>query len=244
MKYPEREVASVADLLRAMSQERPDGRAVWYRGQTNADWRLLSSIARHPQAERELTLFKRFKQNALQFIPQRPEDDWEWLFVMQHHQLPTRLMDWTESPLVALYFAVENDAQGAQDAALWSLAPFELNEASGFIATHDYEIPAFGDDNHLDSYLPTSAALQRMALGPVAAIGLRNNLRIQAQQGVFTVSMNSPTPLDDGDPPYLWRYRIPSAAKQNIRRELALLNIGKLALFPELTNVALHAVDL
>jgi hypothetical protein len=186
-------------------------------------------------------LFKRFKQNALQFMLQRPADDWEWLFVMQHHQLPTRLMDWTESPLVALYFAVQDDNQLAEDAALWSLAPFELNRSTGFRAAHEQEIPAFGDDEFLDAYLPTFTG--RMDLGPMAAIGMRNNLRIQAQQGVFTVSREA-VPLDERSPDALWRYIIPAAAKSEIRRELALLNVGKLALFPELTNVALHAVDL
>lgn len=242
MKYADREIRSVADLLGAMANERPDHQAVWYRGQTNAAWLLTSSIARHARADAELTLFKRFKQNALQFMLQRPADDWEWLFVMQHHQLPTRLMDWTESPLVALYFAVEDDAQADQPAALWSLCPFELNQATGFVASHDHEIPAFGDDDFLDAYLPTYAG--RMNLGAMGAIGMRNNLRIQAQQGVFTVSRDHAIPLDEGDPPHLWKYIVPADAKQSIRRELSLLNIGRLALFPELTNVALHAVDL
>ena len=241
MKYADKEITSVSGLLQAMAAERPEGRAVWYRGQTNAAWRLTPSIARHAQAGAELTLFKRFKQNALQFMLHRPEDDWEWMFIMQHHQLPTRLMDWTESPLVALYFAVENDVQAQQSAALWSLTPFELNQSSGFIATHDYEIPAFGDDKDLDAYLPTHTG--RMSLGPIAAIGMRNNLRIQAQQGVFTVSREVAVPLDEGNRDHLWRYIIPAAAKPDIRRELAYLNIGKLALFPELTNVALHAVE-
>lgn len=242
MKYVDREIRSVADLLGAMAAERPEQRAVWYRGQTNSNWRLTSSIARHARADAELTLFKRFKQNALQFMLQRPADDWEWLFVMQHHQLPTRLMDWTESPLVALYFAVEADGEAAEPAALWSICPFELNHSTGFVATHDHEIPAFGDDDFLDAYLPTFTG--RMNLGPIGAIGMRNNLRIQAQQGVFTVSRDPTVPLDEGDPGFLWKYVVPADAKEPIRRELALLNIGRLALFPELTNVALHAVDL
>jgi FRG domain len=166
---------------------------------------------------------------------------------MQHHRLPTRLMDWTESPLVALYFAVDEDGNASAataDGALWSLAPFELNKASNFNANHDHDLPAFGDDAHLDFYLPSKASMQRMTLGPIAGIGLRNNLRIQAQQGVFTVSHEVSKPLDGGDPDYLWRYVIPANAKQKIRTELGLLNIGKLALFPELNNVALHAVAL
>jgi hypothetical protein len=163
---------------------------------------------------------------------------------MQHHGLPTRLLDWTESPLVALYFAVTDEHTLGFDGSLWCLMPLELNEYSKYRPDHANDIPGFGDDSHLDSYLPSKVNKQPAALGPLAAIALRNNPRIQVQQGVFTVNHIELSPINAGDPAYLWRYIIPEKNKDNIRKELELLNIGKLSLFPELTNVAEHAKSL
>jgi hypothetical protein len=58
---------------------------------------------------------------------ERPQNSWEWYFLMQHSGAPTRLLDWTEGALIALYFAVRNKLD-ATDAAVWVLDPWSLNE--------------------------------------------------------------------------------------------------------------------
>ena len=68
-----------------------------------------------------------FKSRALQLIQGRlPADEWEWYFLMQHYGVPTRLLDWTENPLIAIYFAVEGH-KADRDAAVWALDPTWLN---------------------------------------------------------------------------------------------------------------------
>jgi hypothetical protein len=122
------------------------------------------------------------------------------------------------------------------------LLPLELNRHSKLEALHPADIPGFGDDEHLDAYLPSMVAKKGVGHGPLAAIALRNNPRIQVQQGVFTVCHKEIAPLEvDGNVQYLWRYLIPAVSKASIRAELDLLHINKLSLFPELANVSEHA---
>ena len=66
----------------------------------------------------------RFKQNALSFLDRPPSNEWEWLLLMQHHSLPTRLLNWTENPLVALYFVVKESLR--RRAASGALIPSPL----------------------------------------------------------------------------------------------------------------------
>lgn len=77
-----------------------------------------------------------FARRAIQLAPQAvPLDRWWWYFVMQHYRAPTRLLDWTDAALVALYFAVTPppgaNINQSSDAAVWALDAFWLNFTSG-----------------------------------------------------------------------------------------------------------------
>lgn len=159
---------------------------------------------------------------------------------MQHHGLSTRLLDWSENPLVGLYFAVENDV--AEDSILWVLLPTFLNAKAGIRPKYEHEIPSF-EDEELTNYLPSTISREtRSSLNPIAAIAPRNSARMQAQQGVFTITHRENVYIDEvGDPAtrdHIWRYVIPAAAKQEIREDLRRLGITRFSVFPELTSIA------
>lgn len=235
--------------LRRQSKRQPD-MPFWFRGCTDKDYRLVPSIGRPPfTVEKEKALLDAFKQDAVQFMEQRPASEWEWLLWARHHDLPTRLLDWTESPLVGLYFATHSlddiTKNDPKDGALWFLLPTVLNSRAS-IDLRGRELPVFEEsDEHLGNYLPSRLVVENVRMKPVAGIAARHLKRMQAQHSVFTVTHKEQTPIDQVDSGksnrHIGRYVIPSDSKALIREELAALQITRLSIFPELDNVARRA---
>lgn len=108
-------------------------RRLYFRGQSkrvHEEYPLKPSIARYPHlgkltlAEREqleCEVLDTFSNHLLTYVQHRPLTPWEELAIAQHHGLPTRFMDWTSNPLVALYFAVRNTQGRGNDSAVYVL---------------------------------------------------------------------------------------------------------------------------
>lgn len=236
--------STTAEFLTVLSRlsEQIGNEDVWFRGHSRNTYQLLPSLARveHGMA-REALLAKRFKQNAHSFRQSPPQSEWEWLFLMQHFGVPTRLLDWTESPLVALYFAVHGFAEDdGHDGNLWALLPAKYNyDVPRLRPTVPVDIPCFGVDRVLDDYSPDVMALETVSSKlPAAAIAHRQNERIMAQLGVFTIMHREMTPLEELAPQFLAKLTIPARAKPQLKADLAALRVTRLSLFPELTSVA------
>ena len=94
MRHPDKSVSTVGQLVKALESQTDAATPIWFRGQAKASWTLLPSLARSPKtAKAESALIKRFKQNAMPHLSGRPASEWEWMFLMQHYRLPTRLLD-------------------------------------------------------------------------------------------------------------------------------------------------------
>jgi len=108
-----------------------------FRGERDERWPLYSSLSRylqnfhvHPDAwpEQEARILRIFKRKAHHFLERPPDwkDDFQWLALMQHHGAPTRLIDFTWSPYVAAFFALERTVD---DGVVWAMNPARVDSS-------------------------------------------------------------------------------------------------------------------
>ena len=242
MRHDDIEIKSISDLLAALEKVSKPREMLWFRGHPIKDWKLVPSLARNVNnLRKETELIKRFIQLAVPHLTEdAPKDEWEWIFLMQHHRVPTRLLDWSESPLTALWFAVSSTEahEASSDGAFWCLSPMDLNKEARFRGRLGTELPGFGKDTQLESYLPDRQDLG-LAQNPVAATGPRNSRRMAAQLGNFTISDRESKPIEEiGASNHVWRFVIPAKDKGVIAKQLTLLRFNELTLFPDLDRVA------
>ena len=186
------EISSLSDFVEkleagAIANGEPP---IWFRGCSKSTYELVPSIFRPPlEGANETLMLRRFMQDAYALLSVPPRDRWEWLFLAQHHGVPTRLLDWTENPLVGLYFASELVAEDADDVesdgAVWLLNPTALNGHS--LRDNRLDIPMFEVDDVLEQYHPLHATSMTVHIPPAAGLAVRSFLRLSAQWGTFTI---------------------------------------------------------
>lgn len=142
------EVSSVDQLLQSIN-ELPN--SFLYRGQASADWSLESSLERIIGAKWSADTAQRFEEYSLAQFKSKfhlydrentePGSKLAWLSLMQHYGVPTRLLDFTESPYVALYFALESySPQSGNSFSLYAIDYSAILEKSiTYIRSKDIE---------------------------------------------------------------------------------------------------------
>ena len=158
-----------------------------------------------------------------------------WLALMQHYGLPTRLLDWSASPLVAPYFALAKEHDG--DAALWALDAQRLNERMG---EGPYLFPMEYDT--IKKYLRGAFDIKEDHRSEkiIVCCGLGTDLRMYVQQSNFTVhdtthlALNQLPEIQD----ILWKICIPNEAKNELLTELKLLGFHESTIFPDMQHIA------
>jgi hypothetical protein len=211
----------------------------WWRGHAKAEWSLQAQVFRSERRspEYEKTLIGEFVSRA----PSRSHrpcpdsgDYFGWLFLAQHYGLPTRLLDWSENPLVAAYFAVVHDQDN--DGCIWALWPTRLNRvfdtATGLVQMRDPVIKKIAEG--------AFTGIKPKERAEVLAIdGQEIDLRMLAQMGRFTLHSDS-TPLEQKtyNAEWLRRFIIPKEAKTTIRNQLSAFGVQLPNLFPDLGHLA------
>jgi hypothetical protein len=231
----------------AEAVERSDLVSPHWRGHANIGWGLRAEVFRpgpHGPYD-EGSLIRSFMTRAESRSQRCPpfDDQAAWLMLARHHGLPTRLLDWTESPLVALYFAsVEDRATDSQDGCIWALQAGRLNQAMGeaqaLIPIDHPRGRQFVEAPFLGRSEPDAEERREALRQQALAIGSREvDMRILVQQGTFTIHGDN-ADLCDVAPSVLRAFRVPYQSKGDIRERLRRLGFHRAVLFPDLGALA------
>jgi FRG domain len=229
------EVKSFVELVQTLNTEDYQCGHVVYRGVTDQEnHKLIPSVGRLaeyksaslPELEKhEKHILTLFKHRSYGDLPKVPSNDWIWLALAQHHGLPTRLLDWSYSPLVAAYFATEPKLN--HDG---TLLPLNLNGGAIYVF-HDCDFV----DGYSDPRLPIGFTDHKIAYSPVVTN------RIAGQGGLFTIHSDPRTEFQlpfehNSTDQSQWIRKIifNQGVAEEIQRSLYHMGIRKSSIYPDL----------
>ena len=214
-----------------------------FRGERDERWPLYSAISRYfrnycvhcsawpDQEGRILRIFKR-KAHVYLEQPPDPDDDFQWLALMQHHGAPTRLIDFTWSPYVAAFFALERTLG---DGVVWAMNPARLASSR---APRRSKVDPRVKGNFRKHFLKGTDRF--IWMGEPQTM----NRRLIAQSATFALPGVLDTPVEEilsgyPDPEdILAKFILPNHVREIGMRELYRMNITYASLFPDLDGLA------
>ena len=251
----ETEVRSLGELIDRLTPDKPDqvtGRrrdACVYHGSADASRSLLTSLDRlggvkppHSKTGLEEHILRNFARYSRPHL-QHATNEWELLVAAQHHGVPTRLLDWSYSPLVAAHFATLGDVRA--DRVIWRLDWKRVHRKFGFP-----ELALLIDDLHRlvgrdGEFTPWRLIDEGSDAKPFACMIEPPTLdaRISAQTATFTLCSDTSRSLDEflakhGLAEALTRFVIPLSATDCVRDQLDMAGMDERRLFPDLDGVA------
>ena len=225
-------VTTVAELSELVESQFRDDKltTVLYRGHGAASFglrpkvgRLLPPATSTKRTVNEALMLELFRRQSIDRLEVAAADDWELLAIAQHHGLATRLLDWTRSPLVALYFCVCKEC--------------ETRDSCGRPRQEDAEIVAWRcAKEDLSNPLPKSGPLKINQT--IRYIPRIVTSRLRAQSGLFNAH---PAPKQDFQPDgKLVRIQIPYEKRKSLKDSLFRHGVHEAVLFPDLDGLARH----
>lgn len=194
----------------------------FFRGHSSSEYKLIPSIGRLFQngkenlmKQYEQEIFKDFKRKYSMYTNVRPKNDKEFLFLAQHYGLPTRLLDWTFNPLVALYFACCTNFD--KDGIVFQSMPFSMrlfNEDKDDILTFPYK---------------------------TLLVPNMTDIRYKNQNGLFVLY---PEPWKENVEHIIHKFIIPAHSKKRIFDKLIKIGINWSFIMPSLDSLCKDIVDM
>ncbi|KJB84715.1 hypothetical protein AZ66_29245 [Paenibacillus sp. E194] len=214
---------------------------VWFRGHSNSSYQLKSGLFREIHNDLLSYLFieagnySGFRNLGSHLYNELR--DWELLFLMQHHGVKTRLLDWSESFAVAVFFACATWNNSNSCARIWMLDPAELNRLS-------IDTPNAVNVNSIGRYEECLQDFSLISNKSIAIYPPRNNSRISRQRGTFTLQGNTLLSLDEEFNGELIKSNaltyidLPPEVKNDAIRYLNHCGLNYFSLFPDLEGLA------
>lgn len=267
-------VKSLGDLIDKVSKIRetwglPKHKELWFRGESR-DYKdtILRPELYRPIDEKvplkqiskllsiENELHEEFMRNATEY--QGPTDDnwgWDSYFLMQHHDGPTRLLDWSDGALMAVHFALRNKMDDSEDARVYVLEPYRLAERikqtpDRTVAEETWkkylEMHPSGDldgDDWDEIYLPCfEKEREEMTLPrpPLVLDFVHLTRRIAAQRGRFILFGSEPAWLADElnkTDSTIRLITIPKEFRPYIRQQLRDCGVTESVIYPDMDGI-------
>jgi hypothetical protein len=221
---------------------------VVYRGMPNSAKDLRSSLMRLASGAEVSQLEGHILRNFRKYARAESaagDSVWNWLALAAHHSLPTRLLDWTYSPFVALHFATADLSQYQDDAVIWCVNHGETNRRlpKALRKKLDQEGSNVFTVDMLNDVARTLGQLEKLAKEPFVVFLEPPSLddRIVNQFALFSL-MSTPTePLDTwlmSHPEVSRQIIIPAALKWEVRDKIDQAGITERMLFPGLDGLS------
>ncbi|MGV0938948.1 FRG domain-containing protein [Empedobacter sp. ULE_I140] len=212
------------DHLHKILEEYRTISSVKYRGQSVHDWKLIPKAGRESyNSANDEDIFNHWKRRAVGLIDKTYDNPLQYLSIAQHTGLPTRLLDWSHSPLIALFFAVSDDNFKNQNGAFF-LYDVSKTEVLTFDKLDNFN--PFDKDVDKDFYFHL----------PISTIN-----RLDNQFGHFSIHKDPSIPFEDiCTNSRLKKYIIPKEIKRDILLLLNQYGINNLSIYPDLEGLSKH----
>ncbi|MDY6894577.1 MAG: FRG domain-containing protein [Thermotogota bacterium] len=205
----------------------------WFRGEPESGTPVLPKLFRKSWQKTEHQIVQEFRSKGpvygLNPIPR--ENNNEWLFLMQHTGAPTRLLDWCEGLMVALFFALHEE-----NPILWMMNPNQLNRIAGLVLPENNYPICWGNEAspaHKNIQAPFREG-QGAIEYPIAFIPTYIHPRMASQKSVFTVHGSKPISLASIDGfSQIEKISISPDHRHDVLDELDFCGISYSSIFPD-----------
>ena len=231
IRNPSTRVDSIFEYLEVVARLQQGGLRLWFRGVASLEYELVPGLIWMNEQQWEGNYVHHFLVSYRSYVDTPLHNPWDLYGLMQHHGLPTRLLDWSKSPLHALFFALTQEPESDCERVVWVLPPYRLNERTlglesvfcpGVMASRSIRL---GENRliDLDAYLPEALdPHDHYALPehPIAIEAPLSHRRLRGQMGCFTVHGSSAESLDSyfahsDEAPYLAQIVLNTSGRRN-----------------------------